>query len=114
MGEEECVYVARKEKYEFVTDKLDKLEAHKQKFHILHEHIAKQKKKMETMRKKMEIRNGGYLKIGNGLNMKDGKLRNKLIEMEDELEIYQELKEKEERIIPQRIKKWERLIKIEK
>ena len=52
--------------------------------------------------------------IGQDLMKNNVSLRNKLIEMEDELRIYEELKEKEMKIIPQRMEKWNEFIKIEK
>merc|ERR1712048_1099202 len=79
-----------------------------------HKHISTQKQKMDTMMKKMNIRCGGYQKIGSDLMVKSRALSNKLIEMDNELKIYQELKEKEGKIIPQRMEKWQDMIKIEK
>jgi len=114
--EDECLYIPRLNGYRFVGWKQfgDKLEAKKQEFNVLYQHIVTQKKKTMAMQKKINIRMAGYNKIGSDLMHKNAALRNKLIEMEDQLLIYKELKEKETRIIPQRIEKWKKLIQIEK
>ena len=114
--EDECVYVPRVKGYRYIGWRQfnDKLQAKKQEFSIICQQIMAQKRKMEGMEKKLNIKMGGYNKVGNDLLNKNVSLRNKLIEMEDNLRSYEELKEREMKVIPQRIKKWEGLIKIEK
>eukprot|EP01083_Nonionella_stella_P029849 82020_1 len=114
--EEECLYVPHLNGYRFVGWRQfgDKLEAKKQEFNVLYQQIMKQKQKCDGMEGKLKIRMGGYDAIGQELWTKYVTARNKWCEMEDEYRIYQELKAKEERIIPQRIRKWNAWIEQEK
>ena len=113
---DECVYIPRLKSYRYIGWRQfnDKLEAKKQEFAILNQQIMNQRNKIKTMEQKLNIKMGGYNRVGLELLNKNINLRNKLIEMEQNLLIYEELQDKETRIIPQRIKKWNELIKKEK
>jgi len=111
----ECIYIP-KTGFRFIGNgqSADGLDAKKQEFNILHRQIMAQRKKMETINRKIAIKEAGYDRVRKQLTAKNANLRKRLHEMTDELKIYEELEGREQRVIPQRISKWERLIEVEK
>ena len=112
----ECVYIPRLKGFRFIGNgqSADNLESKKQEFNILYQQVMVQRKRMEGMHKKIEIKEAGYQRVRKQLIAKNANLNKKRIEMADELEIYKLMEQREQRAIPQRISKWERLIETEK
>mmetsp|Transcript_58914 Transcript_58914/g.93722 ORF Transcript_58914/g.93722 Transcript_58914/m.93722 type:complete len:93 (+) Transcript_58914:1-279(+) len=69
---------------------------------------------MDEMHQKMEIMMGGYQKLGTDLMVKNVALRKKVMQQESMMRVFEVLKEREIKVIPQRMRKWNEWISVEK
>jgi len=116
--EQRCVFVPRDTRYRYVGGKqlgnMHRLASTKQEFKILQQSVHQQQQRMHEMEQKLAIKMGGYDKIGRAWMAKNEHLRRRLMEMQTECAIFEQLKERELSVIPQRIAKWKQMIETEK
>merc|ERR1712013_747396 len=111
-----CVFVLSAKRFEFVeeTESERALEAAKQQFQVLYAQTMKGRERAENVKKRLKVRMAGYERVSGQLMSEQMAMREKLLEMSEEKRIYEELEQREAKVIPQRIKKWEVLIAREK